>query len=648
MKHFNFFRLFLVLWMLLCNVFVFADDLITEQVVVNVEEPGTLPDKISDADKDRITDLKIIGELNGTDVRFVREMAGADFYNKKTAGNLCRLDMTEATFGEGGEAYCHSEYGSSVSLGSWPSSSQCDYFLSHCSKIEYVKLGDGITKIGNHAFEECSNLTDVELSSKVEAIGSEAFYYCSSLQKIVIPKSVKTIEFRTFMGCKNLKKVELPDELNEISSQAFNDCSKLDYIKFPKKVASISKDAFKDCNALSNIDIPSLESWMNISQDSHWCTAVHLLLNGEEITNLVIPNSVKVIKDNAFYNCGYIKTVIFPKTVEKINNWAFHGCASLTSVDLNDEINELGWGAFYNCTSLENVKFPARLKTIGGIAFAYCSSLKKAVLPNEIEKLDMGAFANCSSLYYVSIPESVNAIGNGVFSCCEKLKALSCFWGKPIAISLAVFQDTYDEKFDFNNCTLYVPQGSYEAYRTADVWKDFGTIKTIGSENPQEPKDPEPCSIPTITYTSGNLSFESSTLGAEYHYTIKDADVATDKYNTDGQVQLNGKLDISVYATADGYKASDKAMATLYWLNAEGGDDTNNINLVKTRGVMVTTDSDITISGLNDGEVVTFYSVNGVNLGSAKAVQGVLHFAKPNESIVIAKIKGNDLKIAIK
>ena len=64
---------------------------------------------------------------------------------------------------------------------------------------------------------------------------------------------------------------------------------------------------------------------------------------------------------------------------------------------------------------------------------------------------------------------------------------------------------------------------------------------------------------------------------------------------------------------------------------------------------MVTTDSDITISGLNDGEVVvTFYSVNGVNLGSAKAVQDVLHFAKPNESIVIAKIKGNDLKIAVR
>lgn len=265
-----------------------------------------------------------------------------------------------------------------------------------------------------------------------------------------------------------------------------------------------------------------------------------------------------------------------------------------------------------------------------------------------MENIGSKVFAGCTSLNYVTIPQSVNSIGYGTFSGCEKLAKIVCSNPTPLVIEKSVFQETYGDRFDFENCTLYVPEGSYEAYRTADVWKDFGAIETIDSEGSQEPKDPEPCSTPTISYTSGTLSFECSTPGAEYHYTVKDADVATDKYNTDGKVLLNGKLDILVYATADGYKVSDKATATLYWLNAEGSDDTNNINLVKTRGVMVTTDSDITISGLNDGEVVTFYSVNGVNLGGAKAVQGVLHFAKPNESIVIVKIKGNDLKIAIK
>lgn len=86
------------------------------------------------------------------------------------------------------------------------------------------------------------------------------------------------------------------------------------------------------------------------------------------------------------------------------------------------------------------------------------------------------------------------------------------------------------------------------------------------------------------------MNIESLLPAAEYHYTINEADVTTDKYNTDGQVQQNGKLDISVYATADGYKAT-------------------------------------------------------ATVGSAKAQQGVLHFTKPNESIVIAKIKGNDLKM---
>lgn len=77
MKQFKFKRQLFVLLMLLCNVFVFADDLITEQVVVTVEEPGTLSDKISEADKNRITNLKLVGELESKDILFVREMAGA-------------------------------------------------------------------------------------------------------------------------------------------------------------------------------------------------------------------------------------------------------------------------------------------------------------------------------------------------------------------------------------------------------------------------------------------------------------------------------------------------------------------------------------------------------------------------------------------
>lgn len=97
----------------------------------------------------------------------------------------------------------------------------------------------------------------------------------------------------------------------------------------------------------------------------------------------------------------------------------------------------------------------------------------------------------------------------------------------------------------------------------------------------------------------GKLQFVSDTDGANYYYSLNVADAKTEKILVErSSVDLSACYDIACYARADGYTQSETAKATLYWLNAEGGDDTDNINLVKTRGVMVTTDNDITISGL--------------------------------------------------
>lgn len=273
MKQFNFSRLFLVLWMLLCNVFVFADDLITEQVVVNVEEPGTLPDKISDADKDRITDLKIIGELNGTDVRLIREMAGADSEGQATTGHLQKLDLTDVSFGTGG-----------MGRG----------FLSGCAKIESVKLGEKITSISMNAFSGCSHLSEIEMPSSIVSIGMEAFWFCSSLKKIVIPEKVTLIDGSTFGYCKNLKDVTLPKGLKYIYNQAFTNCTSLDSLNIPESLEFLDYWAFND---LKKVYITSLESWMKIRYGDGACwPKIHLFLNGEEIERLVIPNTVKVIR----------------------------------------------------------------------------------------------------------------------------------------------------------------------------------------------------------------------------------------------------------------------------------------------------------------------------------------------------------------
>ena len=163
-----------------------------------------------------------------------------------------------------------------------------------------------------------------------------------------------------------------------------------------------------------------------------------------------------------------------------------------------------------------------------------------------------------------------------------------------------------------------------------------------------EEKPNEQCVVPTISYADGKLTFASATPNAEYHYTITDTDMASDVYSQDGIVKLSAAYNISAYATADGYKPSDKATATLYWVEANLQNTTTNINQTATRGIIVTSnDGIVTLSGLNNDETVRFYTVDGKQLGAAKAVNGTASQAV-SESVVIAKMGNQTIKIAVK
>ena len=169
--------------------------------------------------------------------------------------------------------------------------------------------------------------------------------------------------------------------------------------------------------------------------------------------------------------------------------------------------------------------------------------------------------------------------------------------------------------------------------------------------NPNESGDddkPVPqCATPSISYESGELKFASETPGANYYYTISDKDMATDALNKNGKVSLSAAYDISVYATADGYSASEKAKATLYWVNANL-ENATNINQARTRGIVASAhDGIVSISGLDNGEVVKFYAADGKLIGSTSAVDGSASCAV-SETMVIAKFGDNAIKVAVK
>lgn len=249
------------------------------------------------------------------------------------------------------------------------------------------------------------------------------------------------------------------------------------------------------------------------------------------------------------------------------------------------------------------------------------------------------AFKDCYGLKSITIPSSVTSFGSRCFCGCSKLKKAT-FQGKiPNNTINCSLQST---------CIFYVPKAYYQDYKEALGSKYSYIYVPLNDETSGEQKPVEQCAVPSISYVDGKLTFASSTPNAEYHYTITDTDMASDKYSKDGIVKLSAAYNISAYATADGYKASDKATATLYWVEANLQNNPTNINQTATRGIIVTSnDGIVTLSGLNNDETVRFYTVDGKQLGAAKAVNGTASQAV-SESVVIAKMGNQTIKIAVK
>ena len=179
------------------------DDLITRQIKLKLEKAGTLPDKISSTKKNKITNLKIIGDINGTDLRFIREMAGGDCYGNPTDGHLTSLDLYEANIVEGGDYYYHNVerpfYCKANAIG------YCAFW--GCSGLTSVTIPSSVTKIGDGAFQHCSGLTSVTIPSSVTEIGTSAFSDCSGLTSVTVPSSVTKIGDNAFSGCSGLTSV---------------------------------------------------------------------------------------------------------------------------------------------------------------------------------------------------------------------------------------------------------------------------------------------------------------------------------------------------------------------------------------------------------------------------------------------------------
>ena len=276
------------------------------------------------------------------------------------------------------------------------------------------------------------------------------------------------------------------------------------------------------------------------------------------------------------------------------------------------------------------------MTSIGRSAFDGCSSLTSITIPNSVTSIGQYAFSGCISLTSITIPNSVTKISYCAFKNCKNLENVYCYAETVPNTKTDAFKDSYVEY-----ATLHVPASAINEYKTTEPWSGFGTFKILEGTEIETKK----CEAPTIAYKDGELSFTCATEGVEYVSEIKCADVS--KFYT-STVALTACYDIKVYATKAGYEDSDVATAKLYWLTSSGSLDANSINTIAMRGIAIqTTGGFINISGLDDNEKVSLYTIDGRCIGTATAFGGAVSFSAQTNSIVLAKIGKESVKIAV-
>jgi len=276
-----------------------------QQITLHVERAGTLHGMINASRLPYITDLKLTGELNGTDISFIRTLV------KK---NLRFLDLSEARIVEGGAIYYSNYRTSNDIIGSYMFYNPDYSPISPCA-ISKINLPNSVTGIEEGAFKSCTRLTDINIPNSVTSIGPETFKSCTSLTDINIPNSVTSIGERAFSGCTSLTDINIPDAVKSIEPETFSGCTRLTDINIPNSVTSIGYEAFYNCTRLTDINIPN--SVTSIGYETFYsCTS---------LTDINIPNSVTSIGEQAFYNCDNLKSVYMnASTPPFIGSQAFH------------------------------------------------------------------------------------------------------------------------------------------------------------------------------------------------------------------------------------------------------------------------------------------------------------------------------------
>lgn len=510
-------------------------------VVVTENKAGELASKINDTNKLDILSLTITGQLNGTDIKYLREIL--------QQGKLAKLDLSGASIVSGGEKYDGIYSTKDNVIG--------DNMFAHSNSLISIELPNNVTTINSFAFTYCTNLPSLTLPGNCNSISEFALSGCKELKDIyvneknqhfksrdgilfsydgdilykvpfakdvksyIIPSEVKKIGGRAFEET-NIASLMLPDNLEEISRYAFASCNNISEVIIPDNVSKLGEGAFQSCKNLSSITLSSsikrIESFTlsycvnlrslhlskaieSISQHAlNNCSSLQTVTVDEENNNFCSYNGVLYTKDMKII-------VLYPRGlqseeyyiadgVETIYPRAFADCQKIQKVFVPSSVKEVGSYAF-NGSSVSVLNLPKTIQIIGDYAFSTCDSLTSLTIPESTKKIENGMLSYCDNITYLYIPESIEYIGLSAFAGCKSLGDIDC-WISNISNVEFYTSSYFNEVQAFENikadCTWHVQKGCAESYTSQSWW--------VSTWNIIEDLIPTPDGISNITSES--------------------------------------------------------------------------------------------------------------------------------------------------
>ena len=330
--------------------------------------------------------------------------------------------------------------------------------LQRLNLKEVESIIDGVYAIPEYAFYEKKTLSKCFLPEKLERIENNAFRNTALTGSLILPEGLKYVS--GFEGTK-ITNVHFPSTLEEIGELAFRSCKSLmTEISLPQSLKVIGSQAFYESAISGNLVLPdeleSIEEW------AFWLC--HNLKG-----SLTIPNRVKVISKYAFGSCGFTGTLTLTAGLVEIQEFAFYDTKFKGELNIPSTVTTIGHRAFGNNLFNGTLVLPSELISLGTSVFSGCWRLSGVIeIPSNIVAIPSYLFAGCTGLEGVILHKDVEVIEEGAFSDCSGIYSIVCKAKNPPIINSNSFNGVAKDNF-----TVEVPEASVAQYRTAANWSEF-------------------------------------------------------------------------------------------------------------------------------------------------------------------------------